>query len=152
MTEETLMDRCMRLEAENRQLLADTNEVNAARIYLREKEGLLRQLAATQADNERIRSVSQPFAELSESYEAQFGEEDAGMLATAVGLIDPAALRSLSKALSRPINLDALNEDRARVVEALRNRIGAEEGTVNIGSVRVWLSEEAEKHRAKKEG
>ena len=53
-------------------------------------------------------------------------------------------------ALSAHINLDALHEDRAQVVEALGNRIGAEEGTVDIGSVRVWLREEAAAHRAKK--
>ena len=39
------------------ELEADTKEVNAARIYLREQERLLRQLAAAGADNKRLRDA-----------------------------------------------------------------------------------------------
>ena len=46
------------------ELEADTKEVNAARIYLREQERLLRQLAAAQAQRDELLAVVKDFDSL----------------------------------------------------------------------------------------
>lgn len=152
MTEETLLDRCLRLETELAEAMSDSEKQMSLlshweKIIKNDRE----QLATTRADNERLRSVAQPFAELAEAYEAQFGKEDTGMLATAVGLIDPAALRALSKALSLPINLSALNEVRAEVLEEAAQEIETTPCMSGLDCA-IYLGKKAAAYRAKKEG
>lgn len=135
MTEETLMASCLRLEAElaEAKFRAEHRTEETMRLGLLYSE-TARKLAATQADNERLRSL---LSNIMDNYFIQ-GFKDA-----------------CEAALSRPINLDALNEERALVLEevAVKFEHGCEDSPSSTGA---WigraLREMAAAYRAKKEG
>lgn len=156
---ETIMARCLRLEAELAEERRSHHEA-MHREYCRREElerklddclheveeqarlngmgsereaRLLAQLAATQADNERLRNDMR-------TIESETAPEDGRVFELVHGIA--------SDALSRPINLDALNEARAEVADgaAAVSKMFGHDGITNT------LRELAAAYRAKKEG
>lgn len=109
--------------------------------YRRKAGALCDQLLATQAHAARLREA---LANLNESARmCQAGEQDKDS-------IQPERTRAI-EALSIPINLDALHEDRALECERLHDGFSPTEDYSGL-VIRQVLEREADAHRAKKDG